>query len=57
MFPIQRFGKLPDVSNCGLYLASPAASYITGTNVLVDGGAYLTQPNIAFMMPQFVDMW
>ena len=55
--PIQRFGKVQDIGNIALFLASPAASYITGTDVLVDGGAYLTYPNMLFAHSQFVDLW
>ncbi|MGC6471871.1 MAG: SDR family NAD(P)-dependent oxidoreductase [Parvibaculales bacterium] len=33
-----RFGNAEDVANAMVFLASPAASYITGTNIIVDGG-------------------
>ncbi len=33
-----RFGGAEDVANAMVFLASPAASYITGTNIIVDGG-------------------
>jgi len=55
--PCLRLGFVEDISNAGLYLASPAASYITGCNLVVDGGAYLTQPNHPFTMPPFVEAW
>ena len=33
-----RLAKLEDVSAAAVYLASPAASMVTGTNLIVDGG-------------------
>ncbi|MFP8880923.1 MAG: SDR family oxidoreductase [Myxococcota bacterium] len=39
--PMGRLGKVEDVSACALYLASPAASYVTGEIYGVNGG--LTQ--------------
>jgi peroxisomal 2,4-dienoyl-CoA reductase len=55
--PLLRFGKIQDIGNTALYLASPAASYVSGTDVLVDGGAFLIYPNFLFTQPAFVDMW
>ncbi|CDW85812.1 peroxisomal-dienoyl-reductase [Stylonychia lemnae] len=54
---LQRWGSIYDIANTALYLASPIASYVTGTNVLVDGGAVLLYPNMLFTDPKFVDMW
>lgn len=48
IMPVQRFGHVNDISNCVLFIASPAASFVTGTNFVVDGGQYLTYPNILF---------
>lgn len=37
-FPLGRFGAPADVAPAVAFLASPAASYITGTNIVIDGG-------------------
>jgi NAD(P)-dependent dehydrogenase (short-subunit alcohol dehydrogenase family) len=36
--PWPRLGRPDDVANAALYLASDLASYVTGTNLMVDGG-------------------
>ena len=38
MVPMGREGKPIEVANAVLFLASDEASYITGTELLVDGG-------------------
>jgi len=35
---LERIGEPKDVANAVLFLASPAASLITGTTLLIDGG-------------------
>ena len=36
--PLQRIGEVTDVAGAVVFLASPAASLITGTTLLIDGG-------------------
>jgi len=38
MTPLARLGRVEDIAACALYLASPAASYVTGEIVGVSGG-------------------
>jgi NAD(P)-dependent dehydrogenase (short-subunit alcohol dehydrogenase family) len=38
MTPMQRIGEPDDIAHAVLYLASPAAKFATGTNLVVDGG-------------------
>lgn len=41
MVPLHRLGEPSDIANAALFLASDAASWITGTAVVVDGGMLL----------------
>jgi peroxisomal 2,4-dienoyl-CoA reductase len=45
--PLGRWGKPEDIGQAALFLASPAADWITGTILVVDGGEWLSRP-----MPQ-----
>ncbi|ANG64423.1 oxidoreductase [Marinobacterium aestuarii] len=38
-FPVARLGESADIASAALFLTSSEASYITGTSLLVDGGA------------------
>ncbi|KZT76413.1 hypothetical protein F511_46562, partial [Dorcoceras hygrometricum] len=38
-FPVPRLGQSADIAAAALFLTSSEASYITGTSLLVDGGA------------------
>jgi len=43
-WPLQRLGRPDDIANAALYLASDAASWVTGNVFVVDGGASLGGP-------------
>lgn len=39
--PAGRFGRIEDIENAALFLASDAANYINGETIIVDGGQWL----------------
>jgi len=39
--PLARFGRIEDIENAALFLASDAASYVNGVTLVVDGGSWL----------------
>jgi 3alpha(or 20beta)-hydroxysteroid dehydrogenase len=41
LIPLKRFGRPEDVAQMALFLASDAASYVTGADFVVDGGVLL----------------
>lgn len=36
--PLQRLGKPSDIANAALFLASDESAYITGAELVIDGG-------------------
>jgi NAD(P)-dependent dehydrogenase (short-subunit alcohol dehydrogenase family) len=50
--PLGRIGRAEEVANLACFLASPMASYITGAEMLVDGGLGISngQPNIPHIL-------
>jgi 2,4-dienoyl-CoA reductase [(3E)-enoyl-CoA-producing], peroxisomal len=45
--PLQRFGRIKDIENAALFLASDAASYVNGVTLVVDGGSWLLGTSLA----------
>ena len=39
---LRRFGQIDDIANAVAYLCTPAGSYVTGTELVVDGGRQWT---------------
>lgn len=42
--PLGRYGTVDDIADTAVYLASPAASYMTGQPIVLDGGASVRGP-------------
>ena len=40
--PARRYGRVDEIANAAIFLLSPAASYITGTTLICDGGLLLS---------------
>jgi 7-alpha-hydroxysteroid dehydrogenase len=47
--PLKRLGRPEDIALCALYLASPAASFVTGKLMEIDGG--LEEANLELGLP------
>ena len=47
--PLKRLGEPDDIALAALYLASPAASFVTGKVFEIDGG--IEAPNLALGLP------
>ena len=39
--PLKRFGTPQEIANVAVFLASPLSSFVSGTNMLVDGGIHI----------------
>ena len=39
--PMGRPGQPPDMATAALFLCQPASGFVTGTNIIVDGGEHL----------------
>lgn len=42
--PLGRMGRKWDIAMAALFLASPAASYVSGDTLVVDGAAWMYRP-------------
>jgi NAD(P)-dependent dehydrogenase (short-subunit alcohol dehydrogenase family) len=51
--PLGRVGRAVDVANAVVFLASPLAAYVTGHNLVVDGGSYLPNAQADAILRQF----
>lgn len=46
VIPLGRMGTREEVAMAAVFLASPAASFVSGTTLIVDGGAWLYSPTL-----------
>ena len=45
MTPLRRMGEASEVAGAALFLASPAGAFVTGHNLVIDGGTLITDGN------------
>jgi NAD(P)-dependent dehydrogenase (short-subunit alcohol dehydrogenase family) len=45
--PLRRLGEPDDVAGAVVFLSSPAASYMTGQNIVIDGGVIISSPSLS----------
>jgi NAD(P)-dependent dehydrogenase (short-subunit alcohol dehydrogenase family) len=53
--PLGRLGAPEDVANLVVFLASPLSAYITGQNIVVDGGSCLPNPQADTILEAYGD--
>lgn len=41
-YPLKRYGKPEDIANLAVYMLSDASSWMTGSNVKINGGGKLS---------------
>ena len=49
MVPLQRWGKPEEIADSVAFLLSPAAGFITGEILTIDGGAWLGRGTFGFI--------
>ncbi|MEM9192508.1 MAG: SDR family oxidoreductase [Myxococcota bacterium] len=49
MIPIKRFGRVEEIASLAVFLSTEAASLITGTTIVADGGDWLKSPLFTVM--------
>ncbi len=52
--PLGRIGDADEVANVVVFLCSPMASYVTGQNLVIDGGSALINPQVDSMLRSFL---
>ncbi|PFH35144.1 2,4-dienoyl CoA reductase 2, peroxisomal family protein [Besnoitia besnoiti] len=55
--PLQRIGTAQDVAFTAVFLCLPESSFITGANVVVDGGQWMTSGNFTLLEPRQNEAW